>query len=89
MGMNIYINENVKDQMALITFFCDQFKVERDYILALNFICAVCGDFELDPEITPDDLKEIVQTAKEKEGEFTFEISEEGIEVNLEKTLQV
>ena len=42
------------------------------------------GDFSLDPDLDADDFTEIINKAKEGEHEsFTFEISEDGIEVDF------
>ncbi len=82
--MKIEIDMKEKEQMALITFFTDEFKAPRDYVVALSFVYSVAADFELGPELESEDLEELIkQFRDDKKDKFVFEISEDGIEINL------
>lgn len=82
--MKIDITQDAKDHTYLITVKIDQFKTLRDYDTFHNLINAISLDFDLDPEISIEDLKNIVTEAKKEEAEeITCEIGTEGIDIEF------
>ncbi len=82
--MKLDLTQNAKDHTYTTTIKIDQFKNLRDYETCHNFINALSLDFDLDPEITLDDLKNIVQEAKNEEAEeIICEIGPEGIDITF------
>lgn len=82
--MKIDIIQDAKDHTYTLTIKIDQFKTLRDYETLHNLINAISLDFDLDPEITLDDLKNITAEAKKEEAEFiTCEIGTEGIDIEF------
>jgi hypothetical protein len=80
--LKIDITQNAKDHTYLLTIKVDQFKTLRDYEVLHNLINAISLDFDLDPEISIDDLKHIVAEGKGEEAEeITCEIGKEGIDI--------
>ena len=80
--MKIDIVQDSKDHTFTLTIKIDQFKTLRDYDTFHNLINAISLDFDLDPEISIDDLKNIVIEAKKEEAlEVTCEIGTNGIDV--------
>ena len=68
----------------LVKFTLDQFKVDVDYKMALAIVKCIAADCDLEPELEPEDMKDIVQKTRELlKSSFTFEISEEDIEVDI------
>ena len=62
----------------------DEFKSLREYEVLHNLINAISLDFDLDPEITIEDLKNIVHEAKNEEStEISCEIGPDGIDVEF------
>lgn len=74
-----------KDETEVkITFFCDSFNGPKNYREAIHIVTCFSYEFDLDPELEAEDLEEIIEKTKELElDQFTFVISEEGIEVDI------
>ena len=82
--MKIDITQDAKSHTYFIAIKIDQFKTLRDYDLFHNLINAISLDFDLDPEISKEDLKNIVVEAKKEEAEeITCEIGPEGIDIEF------
>lgn len=82
--MKIDIVQDAKDHTYTIAIKIDQFKTLRDYETIHNLINAVSLDFDLDPEISVEDLKNIVIEAKKEDAdEITCEIGTEGIDIEF------
>lgn len=68
----------------LVKFTLDQFTEEVDYRMALTIIKCVAADMELEPELEVEDMKDIAGKTRELiKNAFTFEIGQEGIEVDI------
>ena len=79
--MKIDVDFDKKSQSALVTFFKSEFQKDYHYPLALNILATFAADFELDPEIEADDLKEIISGIDgEEKTSLVFFINEDGIE---------
>jgi hypothetical protein len=77
--------QDAKDHTFTIAVKLDQFKTLRDYEIIHNLINALSLEFDLDPEISVEDLKNIVHEAKNEEAsEITCEIGPDGIDVEFE-----
>ena len=82
--MKIDVTQNAKDHTYTLTIKLDQFKNLKEYEVLHNLINAVSLDFDLDPEITIDDIKKIVSEAKAEEAEEIFiDIGKEGIDLEF------
>ncbi len=82
--MKIDVVQDAKDHTYTLTVKLDQFKNLREYETIHNLINAISLDFDLDPEITIEDLKNIVAEAKKEEAEeVTCEIGPEGIDIEF------
>lgn len=82
--MKLDISQNSKDQTYSIHVKLDQFKNLKEYEVLFNLINAIALDFDLDPEITIDDLKNIVAEAKKESAEEVFiSIGTEGIDLEF------
>jgi hypothetical protein len=67
-----------------VAFPLNQFNEDVDLKMAILLINTFAHEMELDPELEPEDMKEIVDKTKElMKDRFTVEISEEGIEVDI------
>lgn len=83
--MKLDIVQDAKDHTFTIAVKLDQFKTLRDYEIIHNLINALSLEFDLDPEISVEDLKNIVHEAKNEEStEVTCEIGPDGIDVEFE-----
>ena len=65
--MKLDVVQDAKDHTYTLTVKIDQFKTLRDYEVLHNLINAISLDFDLDPEISVEDLKNIVVEAKKEE----------------------
>jgi len=84
--MKIDVEFNGQEEKTEVTFFLDELKTERDFVVALSIIETFSADFGLDPELEPEELVEIGKQAGEKGGSsFVVEMSEEGIEVDINR----
>lgn len=82
--MKIDVVQDAKNQTYTITVKIEQFKTLRDYELIHNLINAISLDFDLDPEISIEDLKNIVVEAKKEEAtEVTCDIGPDGIDIEF------
>lgn len=82
--MKIDVVQDAKDHTYTLTIKIDQFKTLRDYDVIHNLINAISLDFDLDPEISVEDLKNIVAEAKKEEAiEITCDIGPEGIDIEF------
>ncbi len=80
--MKIDIVQDAKDHTYTLAVKIDQFKTLRDYEVIHNLINAISLDFDLDPEISMEDLKKIVADAKAEEAlEVTCDIGPDGIDI--------
>ena len=83
--MKLDIVQDAKDHTFTVAVKIDQFKTLRDYEVLHNLINALSLEFDLDPEISIEDLKGIVQEAKKEESiEITCEIGPDGIDLEFE-----
>jgi hypothetical protein len=77
--------QDAKDHTFTIAVKLEQFKTLRDYEVIHNLINALSLEFDLDPEISVEDLKNIVHEAKNEESsEVTCEIGPDGIDIEFE-----
>lgn len=82
--MKIDVVQDAKDHTYTFTIKIDQFKTLRDYEVLHNLINAISLDFDLDPEISIEDLKKIVAEAKKEEStEVTCDIGPDGIDIEF------
>lgn len=82
--MKIDIVQDAKDHTYTIAVKIDQFKTLRDYEVIHNLINAISLDFDLDPEISIEDLKKIVAEARKEEAEeVTCAIGPDGIDIEF------
>ena len=82
--MKIDIDVNEEIQGFSLKFFVNEFKSDRDYKIAVEYLCCIAGDFSLDPDLSSEDLMKIADdTRASSKEEFVFEISEEGIEAEI------
>lgn len=82
--MKIDITQDSKDHTFTISVKIDQFKTLKDYDTLHNLINAISLDFDLDPEVTVEDLKNIVIEAKKEESEeITCDIGKDGVDVEF------
>lgn len=82
--MKIDITQDSKDHTFTITVKIEQFKTLKDYETLHNLISAISLDFDLDPEVTVEDLKNIVVEAKKEESEeIICDIGKDGIDVEF------
>lgn len=83
--MKLDVVQDAKDHTFTIAVKLEQFKTLRDYEIIHNLINALSLEFDLDPEISVEDLKNIVHEAKNEESsEITCEIGPDGIDVEFE-----
>jgi hypothetical protein len=83
--VKIDVVQDTKDQTYTLTVKIDQFRTQRDYDTLHNLINAISLDFDLDPEISIDDLKNIVAEAKKEESqEIICDIGTDGIDIEFE-----
>ena len=83
--MKLDIVQDAKDHTFTVSVKIDQFKTLRDYEVLHNLINALSLEFDLDPEISVEDLKSIVHEAKNEEStEITCEIGPDGIDLEFE-----
>lgn len=82
--MKIDFAQDSKDQTFTMTVKIDQFKTLKDYEILHNLMNAISLDFDLDPETTIEDLKNIVQEAKAEEAtEIYCDIGPDGIDIEF------
>ena len=83
--MKLDIVQDAKDHTFTVSVKIDQFKTLRDYEVLHNLINALSLEFDLDPEISVEDLKTIVHEAKNEEStEITCEVGPDGIDLEFE-----
>ncbi len=82
--MKIDVVQDTKDHTYTLTIKIEQFKTLKDYETLHNLINAISLDFDLDPEITLDDLKNIVAEGKKEESEqITCDVGPDGIDIEF------
>lgn len=82
--MKLTISQDQKDHTFNLTIGIDQFKNLKEYETIHNLIQAISLDFDLDPEVTLEDLKNIVAEAKKEEAALLeIEIGPEGIDISF------
>lgn len=68
----------------LLNFEVKNFNSPDDYKMAVGIVTCFSNDYDLDPELNHEDMKEIVEKTIELEKEkFVFDINEDGIEVDI------
>lgn len=83
--MKLDIVQDAKNHTYTLRVKIDQFKTLRDYEVLHNLINTLSLEFDLDPEISVEDLKTIVHEAKNEEStEVTCEIGPDGIDLEFE-----
>ncbi len=71
-------------QSYLLKFEVENFKTPEDYKMAVTTVTCFSNDYDLDPELDHEDMREIVEKTIELEKDsFTFEINDDGIEVDI------
>ncbi len=82
--MKLDVVQDAKDHTYTLKVKIDQYKTLRDYEVMHNLINAISLDFDLDPEISIEDLKNIVAEARKEEAEeISCEIGPEGIDIEF------
>lgn len=82
--MKIDVTQDAKDHSYTVTIKIEQFKTLKDYEVIHNLINAISLDFDLDPEISIEDLKNIVAEARKEEAEeVSCEIGPDGIDIEF------
>ncbi len=80
--MKLDIVQDAKNHTFTLTIKIESFKTLRDYETIHNLINAISLDFDLDPEISLEDLKNITSEARKEESEeVTCEIGPNGIDI--------
>jgi hypothetical protein len=68
----------------LLKFKVENFKSPDDYKMAVTIVTCFSNDYDLDPELDDNDMREIVEKTIELEKDlFTFDINDDGIEVDI------
>ncbi|WP_127716368.1 hypothetical protein [Halobacteriovorax sp. HLS] len=68
----------------LLKYKVEDFQKPEDYKMAVTIVTCFSNDYDLDPELDNNDMREIVEKTIELEKDFfTFEINEDGIEVDI------
>ena len=82
--MKIDVVQDAKNHTYTLTVKIEQFKTLRDYEVIHNLVNAISLDFDLDPEISIEDLKSIVGEARKEEAEeVSCEIGPDGIDIEF------
>ena len=82
--MKIEFNFDHDQETYQLKFLINSFLHHKDFSDTLLIINAFAADFSLDPELTIDDLKELIKKAKtDKQIDFVIEISDDGVEYLL------
>ena len=82
--MKLDIQQDSKDHTFTLSIKIDQLKTQKDYETLHNLINAISLDFDLDPEISIDDLKNITSEARKEEAEvIVCDIGQDGIDVEF------
>lgn len=67
-----------------LKFPVEVFKSEDDFKMGITIITVFSLDFDLDPDLEVEDMKEILEKCQElQKPMFTVEIGDEGIEVDI------
>ena len=84
--MLVDINIDEKNFDATLSFNLVDFHSESSFKNTLAIVSMIAGDYSLDPEIEPSELKEMVSKGVEMaHSKLIFSISEEGIEAEYAK----
>ncbi|HLE11168.1 MAG: hypothetical protein A2504_16810 [Bdellovibrionales bacterium RIFOXYD12_FULL_39_22] len=82
--MKVDVDMNLDSDSFIITFNIKNLKADKDYEVAHELVSCICGDYNIDPELSIEDIVGLVHDTKESGAEeFTFEISEEGLEAEI------
>lgn len=82
--MLVDINFIEKTQSTTLTFNIDSFTDSLSFKNALGIIAVISSDYYLDPEIDEEALREFIKMAQDqKKDKLSFEVSEEGLELEL------
>lgn len=73
-----------QDFTSSLKFELTNIQTDRDKKLVVALVTMVSGDYALDPEIELSTIDEILDSVKTQNKEsFTFQINEDGIEVDI------
>ncbi|ATH07839.1 hypothetical protein BIY24_07715 [Halobacteriovorax marinus] len=82
--MKVDVDIDKFSQSYLLKFEVKNFKSPDDYKMAVTTVTCFSNDYDLDPELDHEDMREIVEKTIELEKDFfVFEINDEGIEVDI------
>jgi hypothetical protein len=82
--MKLDFDFDPKTHTAHITYFLSELTGDHNIQLALNLLSCIAGDYDLDPELEPEEFLEIIQKVKTAgQTDFTIDIDEDGIEIDL------
>ncbi len=82
--MKVDVDIDKFTQAYVLKFNTEVFKTEHDLKMAITIITVFANDFDLDPELEPSDMQEIVDKTLELEKDiFVVDINEDGIEVDI------
>lgn len=83
--MKVDISFSKGGDCANVKFFLEEFKGPKDTLTGLSILTLVAADYDLDPELEPEDFDGILaQIKEEKMEDFIVTIDEDGIEIDLE-----
>ena len=82
--MLVDISINPKDLSCDLTYSVEQFSAEYNYSEAIAILSMVAGDFNIDPELEPEEFKAFILKAKEESKlNLTFNIDEDGLDLEF------
>jgi hypothetical protein len=82
--MKVDVDIDKFTQAYVLKFNTEEFKSEHDLKMSITIITVFANDFDLDPELEPADMQEIVdKTLELDKTTFVVDINEDGIEVDI------
>ena len=82
--MKVDIDYLGREQVS-ITYETDVFNDDRDFAIGLSILTNFCTEFELEPDLTFEEFKELIEQIRSKDkASFKVCIDEEGIEILLD-----
>ena len=82
--MKLEIDYKAAQELVELKFHCNQLTNKRDINVALSILQTFSADYDMDPEISPEDLQGFLKKADtDNKDTLIFEISEDGIELEL------
>jgi len=83
--MKIDVSFEGAPESLRITFKLNEFKNKRDFVIGTSIIQIFSADFDLDPELDPDGLEDLIaEMRNEGKQKFAVEIDDDGLEIDLE-----